>query len=461
MAAPSVTYTFANSTTADATQVNQNFTDLINAMTDGTKDFVISALQCDGNATFNANVTLGNGTPDDITVSGSLASSIPIKTNNSYDIGTSTLGLAGVYLGAPSSRSTRVRAHQSLSGSYTATLPDNNYAAGKVSRTDGSAQLAWAYPAPAPRNYSLTTSVASNALTIALKDAAGSAASALSPIDIPFRSATAATGTVTWRAVTAALSVEVDSGATLGHVDGEDRYVYVYALDNAGTVELAVSGQPLFDNGTRETSTALSNAADSPHVLYSETARTDVAVTFLGRVKSNQTTAGTWASNASEVSSSPFLPPIVSDWYKTTITVGGSTSAPTDGAPSVNEVYWRRVGGDMQIRYHLRQTDNTGAAVGSGTYLFPVPNSETMDTSRITPSTGGIAPVVGPATVFWDGAGYDGSVVAFNSTNLAIVAGNSLNNTAYVASGYLHFNSSNMAYSFFASVPIDGWSATS
>lgn len=144
MANISVTYSFSNSTTADASQVNQNFTDIINGTSDGTKDFSINALTCAGTATLNGNVTLGNSSADDLTFTGSLASSVPIKTNNSYDIGSATLGLAGVYLGAPSSRSTRIRANQSLSGSHTIILPDGNAAnAGYVMKDDGSGNLYW------------------------------------------------------------------------------------------------------------------------------------------------------------------------------------------------------------------------------------------------------------------------------------------------------------------------------
>ena len=73
MANVSVSYTFSNSTTADATQVNQNFTDIINGTSDGTKDFSISALTCAGNVTFNGNTTIGNASSDDLTVTASLA----------------------------------------------------------------------------------------------------------------------------------------------------------------------------------------------------------------------------------------------------------------------------------------------------------------------------------------------------------------------------------------------------
>ena len=53
MAAPSVTYTFTNGTTANGTYVSANFTDLINALTDGTKDLTIGALTTKSGVVFN------------------------------------------------------------------------------------------------------------------------------------------------------------------------------------------------------------------------------------------------------------------------------------------------------------------------------------------------------------------------------------------------------------------------
>jgi len=124
MANITVTNTFANSTTADATQVNQNFTDIINGTSDGTKDFSISALTVAGAATLNGNVTLGNASGDDITVTGSLAGSIPIKTTFNSDIGAATLGLKSIYLGSDDSAAFSVRVIAGTMGaSYTLTLP--------------------------------------------------------------------------------------------------------------------------------------------------------------------------------------------------------------------------------------------------------------------------------------------------------------------------------------------------
>lgn len=154
-----------------------------------------------------------------------------------------------------------------------------------------------------PLNVGLSASVASNALTVSLKTAAGATASSSDPIVIPFRDSTASTGTPVYRQVTGALSVTVSSGSTLGHPSAKDAYVWVYAIDNAGTVELAVAGSRIFDEGTLYSTTMEggAGAADASATLYSTTARSNVPVRLLGRLKSNQSTAGTWATAISEV----------------------------------------------------------------------------------------------------------------------------------------------------------------
>jgi hypothetical protein len=97
MAYPSVTYTFTNGTTASATEVNQNFTDLVNGMSDGTKDLNVNAITAAGTATFNGAVNLGNATGDDVTISGYVASAIIPKTDDTYDLGTAALAWQDAY----------------------------------------------------------------------------------------------------------------------------------------------------------------------------------------------------------------------------------------------------------------------------------------------------------------------------------------------------------------------------
>lgn len=159
-----------------------------------------------------------------------------------------------------------------------------------------------------PTNYAFTAAVGSNALTVALKSAAGTDASSTDVIKIPFRHATLTNGTPVVVNVTGALSVVVSSGSTLGHRSATDHWIYLYAINNAGTVELAVSSSPNFDNGSVQSTTAEggAGAADSAALLYSTTSRSNVAVTLLGRMKSQQATAGTWATAIAELSVLPF-----------------------------------------------------------------------------------------------------------------------------------------------------------
>ena len=157
-------------------------------------------------------------------------------------------------------------------------------------------------------NCSITTSVSSNALTIALKDRAGSDPSAASPCKIAFRNATATTGTYSTVSSTAATSVVISSGSKLGCFDSAACTLYVYAINNGGTIELGVISGAQLDEGSVQSSTAEggAGAADSAVVLYSTTARASKAVRLLGRVAITESTAGTWASNATEVSNRPF-----------------------------------------------------------------------------------------------------------------------------------------------------------
>lgn len=165
--------------------------------------------------------------------------------------------------------------------------------------------IKWATSASAPSaqyeisNCSLAASVAGNALTIALKDASGSDPSAGSACKIGFRSSTVASGVYNQRSVTSATSITISSGSTLGHTNGVTWPIYVYAIDNAGTVELAVSSTEFaFQTIGLGTSTAEggAGAADSYGGWYSTTARTNVPFRLLGAYSSTQTTAGTWAT---------------------------------------------------------------------------------------------------------------------------------------------------------------------
>jgi hypothetical protein len=138
----------------------------------------------------------------------------------------------------------------------------------------------------------ISASVASSALTIT--------ASALT---LDFRSTTLSSGTVTTVTGTPA-SLVVPSTATLGTVNAVQSRLVVIALNNAGTIELAVvniSGGNNLDETTLLTTTAIAAASNSASTVYSTTARTSVAYRVIGYIESTQATAGTWATAPSTI----------------------------------------------------------------------------------------------------------------------------------------------------------------
>ena len=142
MPAPAYTYTLTNGSTADASQVTQNFNDILNGVTDGTKNLSISALTVGGAATFNGAMNFGSASDDDITILGSLASSFPVKTNTSYNIGAATLGLLSVYIGGTSTYTTRILG--AATSTWTLTLPVDGGSSGTYLQTNGSGTTSWA-----------------------------------------------------------------------------------------------------------------------------------------------------------------------------------------------------------------------------------------------------------------------------------------------------------------------------
>jgi hypothetical protein len=174
-------------------------------------------------------------------------------------------------------------------------------------------------------NLSIDATVAANALTIAFKTKALANASASSPIRIGFRSATNATGDYSIQTVTGALSTVISSGSTLGHVALVNEPIYVYALNNAGTVEIAYS-TTLFDDTINQSTTAEggAGAADSRTVLYSTTARSNVAIRLVGKLVVNNATPGTWSSAPGQIKVLP-VPDLLARFVAGSI---GGTPAP-------------------------------------------------------------------------------------------------------------------------------------
>jgi hypothetical protein len=156
-------------------------------------------------------------------------------------------------------------------------------------------------------NGSLSATVSSNILTVALKTAGGAVPSAPDPVRVTFRNATDADGSLVTRTVTGATSMTFASGSTLGTTNGAAARIWVGLLDNAGTVEVC-AWNPLktasselsikgFTPNTDQTSTAEgSGTATNAQVLYSTNARSSVPFVLLGFIEITEASAGVWAT---------------------------------------------------------------------------------------------------------------------------------------------------------------------
>jgi hypothetical protein len=129
--------------------------------------------------------------------------------------------------------------------------------------------------------------------------------SANNPLQLDFRSSALNSGTVNRRYGTPA-PLTISLGSTLGTVNGVTADLAVLAIDNAGTIELAVrnmaGGPDLSETNLINTvAEGGGGAADSADVIYSNTARTAVPYRVLGVLRSTQPAAGSWTVQPSLV----------------------------------------------------------------------------------------------------------------------------------------------------------------
>lgn len=160
-------------------------------------------------------------------------------------------------------------------------------------------------------NGDLTASVASSALTVAIKTTAGNDPSAADPVYVVFRNATLTSGTKGVLKLTAATSFTVSSGSTMGAANASPFRLWIVGFNDAGTFRLGavncVSGTDIFPlrDDALQSSTAEggAGAADSAQVIYTGTAVTTKPLRLLGYMEwsTGLTTAGTWASAPTKI----------------------------------------------------------------------------------------------------------------------------------------------------------------
>ena len=145
-------------------------------------------------------------------------------------------------------------------------------------------------------NATFTTSRSGNAETTHLKTAAGNDPSPDDPVRVGFANGS---GGFDVLECTGALSFTFSSGSTGGAVSGLEFKTCVVLLNNAGTLAMGEAVRPsgIKDNSIVSTiAEGGTGTADSPRVIYSASALTNVRARVLGYKTYTLATAGTWGT---------------------------------------------------------------------------------------------------------------------------------------------------------------------
>jgi hypothetical protein len=199
----------------------------------------------------------------------------------------------------------------------------------------------------------ITATVATNALTLTLN-----------PTLLDFRSSTLSSGTVNNRSITTAVSVTVPNTATLGTSNAVESRLTVLAIDNAGTVELAVVNNSNattalnLDETTLISTTAMTTGADSAGVIYSTTARTNVPYRVIGFIDITEATAGTWATAPTDIQG-----------------IGGVNATAFSRQLSQAWVNWDGTTGTIRASFNVSSVSRTGTGAYTINFTKELPDT--------------------------------------------------------------------------------------
>lgn len=194
-------------------------------------------------------------------------------------------------------------------------------------------------------NGTIVESHGSSAATYAIKTLAGADPSATDIVYLVFRNVTPGTGNYTVLQLTAALSLTITNGSTLGTSNNIPFKVWLVIFNDGGTVRLGVinnvSGNNIYPLGqfpiASSTAEGGAGGADSAQVIYTGTAVTSKAYIPIGYAsyESGLATAGAWTASPTRIQmfgNGVPLPgqPIQLQRLQTGASTTGSTTIPAD-----------------------------------------------------------------------------------------------------------------------------------
>jgi hypothetical protein len=240
---------------------------------------------------------------------------------------------------------------------------------------------------------SIDGTVAANALT-----------AVLNPCKLDFRAVALTTGTPNNRNVPADITLVIPAGATLGTVAAQRARLVLLAIDNAGTVELAITnlaGGLNLDETTLVSTTAISAAATAANVIYSTTARAGVPFRVVGFLDITEAVAGTWAvaPTTKQGIGGQALAAMGSlgfgqNWQNMTVSrVFGTTYYNITGKPILADLCWSSATGSSGITMTINgiavpisYTAPSAGAQNGGSIIIPVGASYIASSQNSTPT---------------------------------------------------------------------------
>ncbi len=247
-------------------------------------------------------------------------------------------------------------------------------------------------------NGTIVESHTGNAMTLAIKTLAGTDPSASDIVYFVFRSATAATGNYTVIQITAALSITVSSGSTLGvpATASTPFRLWLVAFNDAGTVRLGiinnVSGINIYPLGqfpiASSTAEGGVGGADSAQVFYTGAAVASKAYSILGYAsyESGLAVAGSWAASPTRLQLFDIGVPLPGTPFPTVQTQDGavntgSTLVPNDDTkPQVSE-------GNGFLSQAITQTSNANLLFTEALTMISANNAQNVMVSSIFHNT--------------------------------------------------------------------------
>lgn len=135
--------------------------------------------------------------------------------------------------------------------------------------------------------------------------------------------------------------------------------------------------------------------------------------------------------------------------------ITATSSNPTKGTTTTDQIYWRRVADTMEIRVEYLQ--NSGGANGSGTYLITIPNSQSIDSAKTSLVAGGNPTRnLGTMIIRSNTTYFVGYVMGYDSTHVNVFTLQTQTPDVW-QSGNGGLGNTNVQFGGQFAVPISGW----